>query len=112
MRSARESARSKSRWRPLPSTVTLALTSEPGIRAPAAGPVPLRFSIESMVIQPVEQVTEAAEDEPEPMAGFAEDQAPFQPAERRGLRTIEGGGRKRDHGDGKAPKLKIVRDDD
>lgn len=81
-------------------------------RAPEAGPVPLRFSIESMMIQPVEQAAGAAQDEPEPMAGFAEEQAPFQPAGRRGLRAIEGGGQKRERGEGEAPKLKIVRDKD
>lgn len=83
---------------------------------PEAGAVPLRFSIESMAIQPVTPASDEAagqdQDKREPMAGFAEEQAPFQPAERRGLRAIEGGGQKRERDEGEAPKLKIVKDKD
>jgi len=86
-------------------------------RVPEPGPVPLRFSIESMTIQPVPSAEAGAQepaggDEREPMAGFAEEHSPFQPPERRGLRTIEGGGRKRDRDEGEGPRLKIVRDKD
>lgn len=84
-------------------------------RAPQPGQVPLRFTIDSMAIQPVEgtESTEGAGEETrEPVAGFAEEQSPFQPASRRGLRAIEGGGRKGERDEGEAPRLRIVRDED
>ena len=77
--------------------------------APAPRDVPLRFTIESMSIQPVEP-GEGARESREPAAGFAEEQTPFQTGERRGLRSIEGGRRKGERTDGETPKLKIVRD--
>ncbi len=77
-------------------------------RAPEPGPVPLRFTIESMAIQPV-AAGAAGYDLPEPVAGFAEDQAPFDTPDRRGLRPIEGGGRKSERTEKDAPKLKIIR---
>ena len=78
-------------------------------RAPEPGHVPLRFTIESMSIQPVE-AGEGPAETPEPVAGFAEEQTPFQPGERRGLRSIEGGGRKGERTERETPKLKIIRD--
>ncbi len=80
-------------------------------RAPEPGPVPLRFTIETMSIQPV-MADEAGQGTPEPVAGFAEEQAPFELAERRGLRSIEGGGRKGERSGGEAPKLKVVKKKD
>lgn len=73
------------------------------------GPVPLRFTIDSMSIQSVLSHEAAEQDEREPAAGFAEEQSEFQPAPRRGLRTIEGGGRTGEPNGGETPKLKIVK---
>ena len=78
-------------------------------RAPEPGHVPLRFTIESMTIQPVAAGGAATRDAPEPAVGFAEEQTPFDPAGRRGLRSIEGGGRKGGRGEGDAPKLRVVK---
>ena len=77
--------------------------------APMPGPVPLRFTIESMSIQPLTTPEEAEEQAREPAAGFAAAQTPFE-SQRRGLRSIEGGGRKGERSEGEAPRLKIVRD--
>ncbi len=74
--------------------------------------MPLRFTIESMVIQPVATGEEAAGETREPMAGFAEEQEPFEPGERRGLRSIEGGRRRGERTGGETPKLKVVRKKD
>lgn len=78
-------------------------------RAAAPGATPLRFTIESMAIQPVLADHTAQSDE-EPVPGFAEEQAPFQP--KRHLRAIEGGGRKAERSEGAIPKLKIVKGKD
>ena len=78
-------------------------------QAPEAGKVPLRFTIETMAIQPVATGEEAAGETREPAAGFAEEQEPFAPAERRGLRSIEGGRRRGHRTEGETPKLKIVK---
>lgn len=79
---------------------------------PEPGPVPLRFAIESMSIQPVTIDPTGERETPEPAAGFAEEQTPFDPAQRRGLRSIKGGGRKSERSEGGTPKLKIIRDND
>ncbi len=81
-------------------------------RAPEPGPVALRFTIDSMVIQSIEGAAVAAEEDREPVAGFAEEESPFEPAPRRGLRAIEGGGKKRDRDEEGTPRLRIVKDED
>lgn len=80
-------------------------------RDPAPGPVPLRFTIQSMAIQPVLPAdAAAATGGRELAAGFAEGPASFELARHRGLRAIEGGGQQHERAGGKAPKLKVVRD--
>lgn len=78
-------------------------------RVPELGPVPLRFTLESMSIQPVS----SAAGVPEPAVGFAEERTPFEPAPRRGLRSIEGGGKpgpKPGRKQGETPNLKVIKD--
>jgi hypothetical protein len=80
-------------------------------RPPEPGQVPLRFTIKSMAIQPVLPADAATgAKERELAAGFAEAPVPFEPARRPGLRTIEGGGHRRERAKGEAPKLKVVPD--
>ena len=83
-------------------------------RIPPAGPVPLRFTIESMALQPVLPDGPAADNAPS--SGFGEDATPF--ASPRPFRTIEGG-RAGDEGDSggdtggeRKPALRVIRGSD
>ena len=93
------------------------------------GQKPLRFTIDSMSIRPVDAGSDGSSDggpdagletdqgDAMPLAGFGEGQASFEGAPRSvpagGLRAIEGGlGEDKPKGGGERPKLRVVKSDD
>ena len=89
------------------------------------GETPLRFTIDSMSIRPVDQGSDGGPDagletdqgDTMPLAGFGEGQASFEGAPRSapasGLTAIDGGlGEGKPKGNGERPKLRVVKTDD
>jgi hypothetical protein len=86
-------------------------------RAPEAGPdvrdTPLRFTIDTMSIRPVNEGPDADQGDAMPLAGFGEAQASFEGAPGRGLTAIEGGlSEDKPKGGGERPKLRVVKTDE
>jgi hypothetical protein len=81
-------------------------------RVPPVGPVPLRFTIESMKIQTVDTAATGPGPDAPLAAGFAEPAAGFTGPERNGLTTIPGGLDEGRPSGGARPNLRVVRDED
>ncbi|HSF95391.1 MAG TPA: PAS domain-containing protein, partial [Thermohalobaculum sp.] len=85
-------------------------------RAPVAGDVPLRFTIEEASIRPVENASRATPGDTGPLAGFAEGQVPFTSAATtpgpNGLTAIEGGLTDGRGTGGDRPVLRVVKDEE
>lgn len=86
-------------------------------RTPEAGATPLRFTIDTMSIRPVDVGVDAGPEtvhgDAMPLAGFGEGQAGFEGAPGTGLTAIEGGlGEDKPKGGGERPKLRVVKTDE
>lgn len=80
-------------------------------RAPAAGDIPTRFTIDTMWIRPVAH-SDTTQGDTMPLAGFGEDQAPFSATPGDGMTAIEGGLGDRERRKGAKPVLRVVKDDE
>jgi len=93
-------------------------------RAPEAGAVPLRFTIDAMSIRTVDDGAEGGPDagmdtgidgghgDAMPLPGFGEGQASFEGAPDTGLTAIDGGLGDAERPGGERPKLQVVKDED
>jgi hypothetical protein len=81
-------------------------------RTPEAGDTPLRFSIDTMSIRPVNAGPDTVHGDAMPLAGFGEERAQFEGPEAGTLKAIEGGLGDGERPNGERPKLRVVRDED
>jgi hypothetical protein len=81
-------------------------------RAPVAGDIPARFTIDSMWIRTVEKPRDTIPGDAMPLAGFGESQTPFLDALGAGFTAIEGGLGEGERPDRARPALRVVKDAD